>query len=426
MPINKLKQLLSGKFIRNVSWLGGAEIVNRIFRLGTTVTLARMFTPQDYGLLAVIYTTVDFANVFSLRGGIGSKIIQADEQELATICDTSYWLNWILCVAIFLLQCLAAFPLAWFYGNNQIILPLCTVSLMYLLLPFFMVHAALIERENRLKITALCNTTQAFFSNIITVALALLGMGVWSVVWAMVLTTPVWIVISCRNHSWRAPKVLKLDQWQEITRFCSHLLGVELLGMIRWNLDYLIVGRLLGLKELGIYYFAFNAGLGISLSVLSTFISALFPYLCEARNDFKKLKYRFFNSLKKTSLVLIPIVILQAALAPLYVPIVFSHKWVVAIPCLILLCLSAIPFPLSRSTYILLNTVDKTHINLYLQLVYTVVFAIAVLIGVQWGIIGVAAAVLISNLLSLVIGSTWSIRYVFSKPLPFSGSNANS
>jgi PST family polysaccharide transporter len=156
MPgINKLKEIFSGQFIRNVGWLGSAELVNRIFRLGTTVTLARMFSPQDYGLMAIIYTVFDFATVFTLRGGIGAKIIQADEHKVKSICDTSYWLNWILCGSIFMIQCIAAFPVAQFYGNNQLILPLCTSALIYLMMPLFIVHGALIERENRLKVTAI-------------------------------------------------------------------------------------------------------------------------------------------------------------------------------------------------------------------------------------------------------------------------------
>lgn len=219
MLISKFKQSLSNKFIRNAGALGAAELANRIFRLGTTITLARMFSPQDYGLMAVVYTVFDFATVFTFRGGIGAKIVQADEQDVKTICDTSYWLNWILCIAIFLLQCIAAFPIAQFYKNQQLVLPICTVGLVYLMFPLFLVNSAIIERENRLKITALCNVTQSLLSNIIIVVFALMGMGVWAIVWSMVLTTPVWIIITWRNHSWRPPKLFKLDKYKEVISF---------------------------------------------------------------------------------------------------------------------------------------------------------------------------------------------------------------
>ncbi|MBW4545076.1 MAG: lipopolysaccharide biosynthesis protein [Symplocastrum torsivum CPER-KK1] len=414
MLVSKLKSLLSNPFIRNVGWLGGAELANRVFRLATTVTLARMFSSEDYGLMAVIYITFEFANVFTLRGGIGAKIVQADEENVKAIANTAYWLNWILCVAIFIIQCIAAFPIAHFYKNTQLILPLCTAALTYLMIPLFLVNTALLERENRLKVTAICNATQSFFSNTIIIILAVLDMGVWAIVFAMVFTTPVWIVISWMNHSWRPPKTFSLDMWQEVTTFGGNLLAIELVGKLRANIDYLIVGKFLGIDALGVYYFAFNAGLGISLNVINTFTSALFPYLCEVRSNTNQLRERFFSTLKKTSLIAIPLILLQASLAPFYVPIVFGQKWVTAIPILVVICLSALPLPVGNATYVLLNAVGKTHINLYWILTYTMIFGLFVLASVKWGIFWVAVSVLICQGLTPIY-HIWAIKYALAK-----------
>lgn len=415
MLINKLNQLLSDKFIRNIGWLGASELVNRIFRLGVTVTLARLFNAYDYGLVSVVYTTFEFAMVLTLRGGTGAKIVQADEQDVKAICDTSYWLNWILCGSLFIIQCLAAFPLAKFYGNNQLILPLCTIALTYLMLPGFLIQEAMLQRENRLEVVAFCQATQGILSNTLTIVLALLGMGVWAIVWSMVLTTPVWIVINYMNHPWRPPKSFSLDRWQEIINFGKNLLGVELLGKLRNNLDYLLIGGFLGIDALGLYYFAFNAGLGISLSVIVTITSALFPYLCEARGDSDRFKKRYFGSLKKIGLIVVPLVILQSSLAPIYVPIVFGEKWVTAIPILIMICLSAIPMSFARAASQLLQAVDKSHIDLYWNIIFTVIFAGSLLLAVREGILWVAATVLITQSLAMPIFSFWASRYVFVK-----------
>lgn len=415
MLSNQFKKLLSGQLTRNISWLGGAELVNRLFRLGTTVTLARMFSPHDYGLMALIYTTYDFANVFTLRGGIGAKVIQADEQDVKDICDTSYWLNWILCISICIIQCIAAFPIGYFSGNNQIILPLCTLALAYLMFPFFLVNSALIERENRLKITAFCNATQSLVSNTIIIILALLGMRVWAIVWAMVFTTPVWIVITWMNHPWRPPKTFKLERWQEIINFGKNLLGIEVLNRLRMNIDYLIVGKFLGVEALGIYYFAFNAGLGISLNVINTFNLALFPYFCEVRTDLGQLKKRFWGSLKKTYTIIAPLILLQSMLAPLYVPFVFGQKWVIAIPILMSICLSALPMLLGSASYYLLNAIGKPHVTFYWSLVNTFLFAIVILCTVQFGIFWVSVSVLVYQLLIVPLFAIWATIYVFRK-----------
>ncbi|MDZ4874831.1 MAG: Teichuronic acid biosynthesis protein TuaB [Chroococcidiopsis cubana SAG 39.79] len=417
MLINKLKQISSGQFIRNVGWLGGAELANRIFRLGTTVTLARMFSAQDYGQMAVVYTIFDFATVFTLRGGIGTKIVQADREDVKTICNTSYWLNWILCGSIFIIQCLAAIPIAQFYGNNQLIWLLCTSALIYLMMPLYMVHSALLQRENRLKITAIANATQSLLGNFMTVTLALGGMGIWAIVLPMVLTTPVWIVINWKNHSWRPPKLFSLEKWQEVTYFGKNLLLVEVLNKLRGNLDYLIIGRFIGIEALGVYYFAFNAGSGISMNVINAFMSALFPHICTARTDYEQFKKRYFTSLKKVSLFVIPFIVLQSSLAPLYVPIIFGKKWLSVIPILIMICLSGIPRIFAWASNLLLNALNKTHITLYLNIFFTIFFAISILIAVNWGIFGVAVAVLISHLFVLPVLTIWTHQYIFNKHL---------
>lgn len=415
MLITKLKQQLSGQFIRNVSWMGGAELVNRIFRLVTTFTLARLFSPKDYGLAAIVMTTFEFASVLSLKEGFAAKIIQADAKDVAVISDTSYWLHWIICGLLCILQCLAAVLIAQFYGNNQLILPICAVALVYLMFPIYKIQYALIIRENRLKVIALCNASQSILANIFTVIFALLGMGVWAVVWPMVLSTPVWIVICLKQHSWRPPTSFKLDRWQEIVNFGKNILGVDLLNKLVANLDYLIVGRFLGIEALGVYFFAFNAGLGISLSVADKFISALFPHLCEVRDNSEQLKQRYFSSLKTLAIVFVPLIVLQSSLAPFYVPIIFGQKWVIAVPILITICLSALPRPFWFAASMLLDAVDKTHITLRFNLIFTVGFAAFILLAVNWGIFWVAVAVLVSHLLLLPIFTVWSSRYVLGK-----------
>ena len=418
MLIQKIKSIFSGEFIRNVGWLGGAELCNRIFRLATTVTLARSFSTEDYGLTAIVYTVVEFANVFTLRQGIGAKIVQAPEKDVEVLSNTAYWLNWILCILIFLGQAAGAFIISKLYHNDRLILPIATAGIMYLMMPFYLINSALIQKKNQLKVIALCNGIQSLTANIITVCLAIMGLGVWAIVWPMVLTTPVWIIITWKYQKWRPPTTFTLARWQEITSFGGNLLGVEILGKVRGNIDYLMIGHFLGIEALGIYYFAFNAGLGISLNVINAFNSALFPYFCEVQTQPNQLKERFWSSLKKTYTIIGPLIALQCGLAPLYVPIVFGEKWQPAIPILILICLSAIALPLGSSSSYLVNAVGKPQITLYWSLVSTSIFALFIGLAVQWGILWVAGAVLLYQMVTVPAFSAWCFHYVFPAKSP--------
>lgn len=412
MLITKLKQQLSSKFIQNIGWLGLAELIPRIFRLGVTVVLAHFLTAYDYGLAAIVMTVGEFSRVFTDLG-IGAKIIQADEQDLEALCNSAYWLTWVIFPGIFVIQCLAAFPIAWFYGSSQIILPICVSGIPYLMWPISAIQGTLIQRENRLKITAVHNTVYTLGSYILSAILAFGGMGMWSIVLPWVLIAPIGVYIYYINHPWRPTTGMTTKHWKQIFSFGKNFLGIGLLGTLRNNLDYLIVGRFLGVKELGIYFFGFNAGLGISLSIIGAVTSAILPHLCEARSDNFEFKKVYLNTFKTIAFIIVPWVILQSTLAPFYVPIVFGQKWVVAIPILILVCLSAIPRPFASAASQLLVAIGRPDLDLRWNVLFTIFFGCALLIGVHWQAVGVATSVLLVHLLCLPLFTLWVTRYVF-------------
>ncbi|MEB3337455.1 MAG: lipopolysaccharide biosynthesis protein [Leptolyngbyaceae bacterium] len=412
--INPLPKLLSNRFIRNLSWLGVSEIIIRVSRLLTTVILARFLSPHQYGLAAIILTIHDLVNVLT-SVGINDKVIQVDQEHLNDICNSAYWLNWLVSIGISVLQCLLAFPISWFYQDHRLILPICISAMVYWMVPLANIQFVLIVRENRLKAVAMINSIQLPLANFLSAFLAFMGMGLWSLIIPRILITPLWIYMVHRNQSWRPNQGFTSQYWSEILRFGKHILGVSLLKTLRNNLDYLLVGRLIGIKELGAYYFAFNAGLGISLSVMNALSAALLPHLCALREDWAKFKQSYFSSLKIIAYVMIPLVILQSSLSPFYVPVIFGHQWIEAIPVLILICLSAIPRPFADAASNLLVSIDKPQLVLRWDLLFTCVFVGSLLIGVRWQAIGVATAVLIVHAIALPLFTLWATRYVFDK-----------
>jgi PST family polysaccharide transporter len=409
-----LKKRLSNPFVRNMSWLGASQLFTRVIRLVTVVILGRILNPYDYGLAAVVLTTNEFVDVFT-RNGVGAKLVQADSKDLDEFCQTGYWLNWLVFGLLFIIQCVAAFPVAWCYRDNQLILPICVLASIYLILPISQVQASLIQRENRLHIIAIITGLQNLIASIMSIILAFLGYGMWALVLPRLLVSPIWVLGCYIHHKWRPRKFFSLARWQEIVSFGQAILGVELLKTLRNNLDYLMVGYLIGIEPLGTYYFAFNAGLVLTLSVMTALDSALFPHLCNARTDLKQFRYRYFSSLKTIAIIIVPLVLLQSILAPVYVPIVYGHKWIPAIPILILICLSGITRPFANAASLSMWTLDKPHWDLAWNIFFTAIFALAIFIGSNWNILGVAAAVLIVHVTALPIYTLGVTRYVLRR-----------
>lgn len=415
-----------------------AEIFYRVLRLGLVVIIARYLTRYDYGLGAIILAVREFAITFA-NVGIGAKIIQASEKELPHLCSSAFWLNWLIFASLFMIQAIAAFPIAWIYQSKEIIFPIIVTGIAYLIWPIHGIQKTLIQRENRFKVIAFTDGLQYCLSSILTAIFAVMGMGVWAFALPVVIVAPLEIIIYYKHHSWRAKEGFTTVYWDEILSFGKNILGVGLLKTLRNNLDYLIVGRFVGIEELGIYFFGFNAGLGISLSIINAINSVMLPHLCEARTEWSEFKHRYLHSIRTITLIIVPFVLFQASLAPFYVPIVFGKQWIPAIPILILICLSAIPRPFANAASQLLVAIGKPYLDLRWNVIFTSLFALFLFIGVNteviattflgvdsvnqltliigehWKVIGIALSVLLVHAIFLPFFTVWATRYVFPK-----------
>ncbi len=388
------------QFLRNLGWLGISEVFVRLTRLLTAVILAQVLEPIVFGVAALVLTANELIRVFS-RNGIVAKIVQCEEEHLQKVCNTAYRLNIIFCFVMFITQVLLAYPLADWYDTPELVPMLQVLALTYLLMPFAMVQAALVQRQQRLKSMAMIDGGQVAVDNVLTALLALLGFGAWAIVLPKFLTSPIWVLGYRYAHPWSPNgSITKFDMWREVLKFGRYYLSIEVLKSARLNLDNMLIGRILGVEALGIYYFARNAGLGFSLTLINAVNSALYPNLCEVSSNLEQLRARFSKNLKQIGLVVVPLLLAQASLAFIYVPIVFGDHWNHAVPLLAILCLSAIPRALSESASALMLATGRIKSDLAWQLIFSILFIIAVAIAAQIGLIFVALTILAVHLLT--------------------------
>jgi PST family polysaccharide transporter len=389
----RMRVRLASPFLRNLSWMGASQIAIRISRLLTTIVLTRLLSPNDYGSAAIVLTMYEFVALFT-RNGISAKVVQARPDEVAVVAQTAYCLTWAVCIALMVVQLALAIPIARIFNDPQLALPIALMSLVFLATPVSNIQCAFLQREGRVGRFALASTLQVAADNVLTAIFAMLGLGMWAIVLPKLLVAPIWALMIRHGHSWRAEWHWSLTGWREIARFSRHVIGVELMTTMQANVDNLLVGYFLGVEALGVYYFAFNAGLGIALGLINGFGIAVYPHLCEVRSDGVKLAARFRESLRSLGILVVPMVLLQVALAPIYVPIVFGPKWTPAIPVLMVICLSAVARPFATATSQLLKAVGHPEIELRWQIVLTVLLVIGLVAGAQIDILAVAIAVL--------------------------------
>jgi PST family polysaccharide transporter len=369
--------------------------------------------PADFGAAAIVLTVYEFIALFS-RNGIDSAVVRAAPEDVEAVAHSAYWLSWLVCGGLTLTQALVAIPAARAFGNPDLALPIALMGLIYLVTPMCNMQTAFLQREGRVGVMARTSAVQVVVDNLLSAIFALCGMGFWAIILPKLLVAPIWPLMNRYAHAWRPRGRPTLAHANAIIRYCRHIAVVEVLTTVQANIDNVMVGYFLGVEALGLYYFAFNAGLGITLGLVNSFAVAVFPHLCASLHDRAQLSLRFRHTMKVLGLIVVPLVILQSAAAPIYVPLIFGAKWHAAIPVLMLICLSALARPFASATAQLLRAVGRPDIDVKWQILNTGVLVTFLLIGSQINVVAVAWGVLLSQTSVLTL-------YSLRAPIPFIG-----
>lgn len=336
---HRLKAHVASPLIRGVAAFGGAELANRIVRILTTVVIARQLAPDIVGQAALTLTLFEIVRVFA-GIGIGQRIIACEASELARTCNSAHRLFWLWSIVMVCTQFAAAALLGLVFGYSAAAWMLVVLALVYPMMPGGLVQVHLAMREGLNGRLAKTAASQAIADHLLTASLLLAWPSPWAIVLPKLLTAPVWLIMSRRNRPWQPDPAAGYAPMRDLLRFGSGVLTSDGLNALRTQGDNLIIAAMMGTSALGAYYFAFNAGLGIVTSLVGAFATVSFPMLCAHQPGQAATALR--RVLKIGGIIFIPMVALQALLAPLYVPLVFGQHWAFAAPLIAILCLAGL------------------------------------------------------------------------------------
>jgi PST family polysaccharide transporter len=335
------RRFASDRLLRNVGWFSLAEAANRVSRLLTIVVLARTLDSAEIGLAALALTCFELVRVIA-NIGVGPVVIRARSEDLAATCAGAWRASWIVCLSTAALQVLAGAALSHAFGRIDLFWMTLVLSGVYLVMPFSQVQSSLIARDNRMGWIAGVLTIQVAADNILCAALALAGFGAWSIVLPKLLVAPIWVLGIRRAQAWTRDRSVVPAASLRLIALASPAIGSEILAAVRLNADKVLVSAILGVEALGIYYFAFNAGIGLSLAITTALAASSYPHFAELAHRRTDLLARFDSALKGAGAQVGLLIALQAALIPFYVPLILGARWDHAVPLAMMLCAGAV------------------------------------------------------------------------------------
>ncbi len=397
--VHDLKSDLAGRSIRGGSSLVVAEIGCNIFRLLGTVIMARLLTPEHFGLVGMITALTAFAEMFKDLG-LGTATIQKKEITHEQI-STLFWVNAGAGIVIMLVLAAAAPLISWFYHDTRLIWVTIAISSTFFFGGLTIQHQALLRRQMYFSRLAFITVLSTGLSTVIGIAMAWQGFEYWALVWkeasrAIIQTGATWAL----SH-WLPGLPRSGTGVRTMLQTGSHVTGFNILVFASRSLDQVLLGKFWGPGAVGLYR---QAGMLLMLpgSLFSyPIIYVLTPALSALQSDPERYRSYYKKVLSFLAFGYMPLVAYMAVYSESLIGIILGQKWMASAFVLKILAMAAIVEPMAGTCGIVMITNGRTKDYLYVGVAQAAFLSICLGIGNFWGIMGVASAYVVYTLLSL-------------------------
>jgi len=343
-----LKADLKGRSVRGGAVTMTAQGVRFILQMCSTVVLARLLTPQDFGLIAMVTAVTRFVVMFKDMG-LSMATVQKAEINHGQI-STLFWINVALSLGVMLVTAALAPVVAWFYVEPRLTWITLALAGVFVFGGLTVQHQALLRRNMRFGSLALIGIIEMVVGIVAAIIAAWYGAGYWSLVLmqlAGAIAGAIAVWVAC---GWRPGPPVRRSGVRPMLRFGGYLFGHDFLNYFFRNLDKILVGRFSGQFSLGLYSKACGLLL-LPLNQLHAPVSAVVvPALSRLQKDSTKYKQFYLRAVYFMSFVTMPVYIFIFTHTEETIRLVLGNQWLQASHFFRILCVAAIYRPVASTT----------------------------------------------------------------------------
>lgn len=385
---------LRQKVLNGFGWMASTKLLGQIFSWAVTLIVVRILTPGDYGLMAMAALVLTFLNLVS-EMGLSSAIVQQKTitEEIIRRC---FGMILIINLVLFVMLYFSAIHISGFFSEPKLVPVVQVISLSFLITGLSIVPEAILERNMRFKKISIINLSSVVAGAAVTLTLALMGHGVWSLVWGNISQ----VLVKTIGYNINVEKFLfpsfNLAGMKSIISFSS-MVAMERTLMFFYNqADSFLIGKIFGKELLGIYSVAADLA-SMPMQKLSGVINQVaFPAFSSIQADRSAISQYTLKAARLLCFTSFPVFWGISGVSPEFVNVILGAKWHDAILPLQLLTL-VMPFRmLSNIMSPILRGVGHADTALINLTISACIMTLAFYIGTDWGIIGVCYAWLIA------------------------------
>jgi PST family polysaccharide transporter len=378
------------KALGGAVYTGAAQALTVLFTMLSTIVVARILSPSDYGVIAMAAPITNFIMLFQ-NLGLAQAVIQARTVSPAQL-NGLFWVN-IAASGVIAITFLLISPLVgWFYGDARAGYIVAASAATVLVGGTVLQHQALINRELRFRALSIATAAMVTANFAATVVAALLLRSYWALWLGSFAGVVVNAIVLWSLNPWRPSLTISMGGTREMLKFGAGVTGFNLFNFISRNLDNVLIAQAWGSTAVGLYDRAYKLMMFPIQNINGPVSQVMLPILSRLNQEPARFRRAFVMAAQAIQLAAIPGMAVAVASSDDLIPFLLSDRWAAAAPIFFWLGLNALIQPLANSAGWLFVASGRTGALMWWGAVSSALTVLSFVIGLKWGPVGVAIA----------------------------------
>jgi PST family polysaccharide transporter/lipopolysaccharide exporter len=411
---------IKSKAINSGKWVTISTVIQTLIQLAQTAVLARLLDPTAFG---VVNLSQMFIGFFAIFGDLGftNTILHKQETD-QKILSTVYYVSILIALTMFLCVCISSPWVADFYNEPRLAPVVIRAAIGFVVISFGSVFAILLKKELQFKSIAIIDITGNAVGFVVTIYLATKGYKELSIVYGIITIHSIRSVLEIYfGRKLFKPKLhFKLNEIYDHLTFGMYNLGETIVGFIQGNWDNFAVGKLLGTRALGVYSIALQLGYYPIAKLNPLILRVAYPLIAKLKDDDSAIKRAYLKVLDILSYFNYPLLAGLFITVESIVPLMYGSEWNDTFPLIKIFVFVSAVSCLSHPLFTVAYAKGKPKYLFYLSLVTLAVkIPLVFLLGHFWSVTGIAIALLLSEVVTLIVNLSMARSMIGSFLRPF-------
>lgn len=394
---------LKKKTVSGLLWRFAERCGAQLVAFVVSIVLARLLSPDDYGLIAMITVFITISQVF-VDSGMANALIQkknADNLDFSSV----FYFNVALCFVIYIILFITSPFIARFYGKNELTPLLRVLGITIIISGLKNVQQAYVSKKMLFKKFFFATLGGTLIAAVAGIALAYMGAGAWALVVQQILNVTIDTIILWFTVKWRPQKVFSISRLKGLFSYGWKLLVSALIDTFYNNLRQLLIGKIYSSADLAYYNRGQQFPNFIVSNINASIDSVLLSALSSEQDHIQKVKTMTRRAIKTSSFIMWPMMIGLAVLSKPLIIILLTDKWLATVPFLQIFCINYGFQPIQTANLNAIKALGRSDLFLKLEITKKTIGIVILIVSMQFSVLAVAIGLLLYTIIVSFINS---------------------